>query len=159
MAKASSEWSRHALAALREAGYRGGGARTAVVELLGRQECCLTAHEIFDRLRRGRRPVGIASVYRVLDLLAELKLVKRVDVGGGTARYEAAHPTGEHHHHLVCDDCGRVEAFGDERLESTLGAIAGRLDYDVGGHEVLLHGACGDCRPARHPTGAAVGGS
>ena len=139
-------WDEHALAALREAGYRGGGARRAVVQLLGRQRCCLTAQEIFDELRAGGRPVGIASVYRVLDVLADLRLVQRVDVGSGVARYEPVQPGGEHHHHLVCGDCGRVEAFDDEALERALATVAGRVGYEVAAHEVVLHGACGECR-------------
>ena len=141
-------WEEHALAALRDAGYRAGGARRAVVQLLGRQRCCLTAQEIFDALRAEGRPVGIASVYRVLELLAELRLAQRVDVGAGTARYEPVHPDGEHHHHLVCGDCGKVEAFDDEPLEHALASIGARVGYDVNGHEGVLTGACEDCRRA-----------
>jgi Fur family ferric uptake transcriptional regulator len=140
-------WSEHALIALRGAGYRGGGARTAVVELLGRQSCCLSAQEIFDTLRVEGRPVGIASVYRVLDVLTALGVTQRLDVGGGVSRYEPVQPDGDHHHHLVCDDCGKVEAFSDEPLEVALEKLRTRVRFDVGGHEVVLHGSCADCRP------------
>ena len=71
--------------------------------------CCLTARDIADELRARGERTGIASVYRALDLLHELGLVKRLDVGDGTARYEPADPSGEHHHHLVCDRCGLVD--------------------------------------------------
>ena len=138
-------WSTEALDALGTAGYRRGGARAAVVELLGRQDCCLSAQEIFDSLRKARRPVGIASVYRALEALTELRLVKRVDAGDGIARYERATPDGDHHHHLVCRDCGKVEAFTDPRLERTIDRIAGGLGYSVEEHEVVLTGACADC--------------
>src|SRR5947209_20126394 len=94
-------WRKFALGVLDDAGYRSGGARRAVVELLGRQNCCLSAQEIFDRLRAARRPVGIASVYRTLETLADLRLVKRVDAGDGLAPYEPARPDGVHHHHLI----------------------------------------------------------
>ena len=117
------------------------------MEFLGRQSCCVTAQEIFDGLRAEGRAVGVASVYRVLETLVDLRLVQRLDVGGGTARYEAIRPDGEHHHHLVCDDCGRVDAFEDDRLERALSKVAGRVAYEVGGHEVVLRGACNDCRP------------
>jgi Fur family transcriptional regulator, ferric uptake regulator len=143
---AAGSWSAHALASLRSAGYRGGGARTRVVDLLGRQDCLLSAQEIFDTLRREGRPVGIASVYRVLDVLAALGLVQRVDLGEGLFRYEAVRPGGDHHHHLVCDDCGKVEAFTDQPLERALSDLGKRLGYAVGGHDVLLRGACGACR-------------
>ncbi len=141
-------WTTHALEMLDGAGYRRGGARRAVVELLGRQNCCMSAHEIHDRLRRARRPVGIASVYRALETLADLRLVKRVDAGDGVARFEPARPDGDHHHHLVCRDCGKVEAFSDERLERAIDKVAGGLGYSVDEHEVVLTGACSDCLAA-----------
>ena len=138
-------WTTHALETLERAGYRSGGARRAVVELLGRQNCCMSAQEIHDRLRRARRPVGIASVYRALETLAELRLVKRVDAGDGVARFEPAPADGDHHHHLVCRDCGKVEAFSDDRLERAIDKVAGGLGYSVDEHEVVLTGACADC--------------
>ena len=138
-------WTIDALESLEGAGYRRGGARAAVVDLLGRQNCCLSAQEIFDRLRRARRPVGIASVYRALEVLAELRLVKRVDAGDGIARFEPAPADGDHHHHLVCRDCGKVEAFSDSRLERAIDRVAGGLGYSVDEHEVVLVGACADC--------------
>jgi Fur family ferric uptake transcriptional regulator len=138
-------WATDALESLDDAGYRRGGARAAVVELLGRQNCCLSAQEIFDQLRKARRPVGIASVYRALEALAELRLVKRVDAGDGIARFEPAPADGDHHHHLVCRDCGKVEAFSDSRLERAIDRVAGGLGYSVDEHEVVLVGACADC--------------
>jgi Fur family transcriptional regulator, ferric uptake regulator len=138
-------WTEHTLGVLRDAGFRSGGARTAVVELLGRQQCCATAQEIHEQTRRGGRPVGIASVYRVLDLLSELSLVQRVDVGDQAARYEPALPGGEHHHHVVCGDCGRVEPWKDEGLERAVDRVAGRVGYRIAGHDVVLRGVCADC--------------
>ena len=89
-----------------EHGHRAGGARAAVIEALGRHGGCLDADELVARLRRQRKRVGVASVYRALGLLAELGLLQRVPVAGGSARYELVGPGGDHHHHLVCDDCG-----------------------------------------------------
>jgi Fur family ferric uptake transcriptional regulator len=138
-------WTTHALDTLNSAGYRRGGARRAVVELLGRQNCCMSAQDIHERLRRARRPVGIASVYRALETLADLRLVKRIDAGDGVARFEPERPDGDHHHHLVCRDCGKVEAFSDDRLERAIDRVAGGLGYSVDAHEVVLTGACADC--------------
>ena len=139
-------WAKHTLGVLRSAGLRNGGARVAVVDLLGKQTCCLTAQEIFEGTRRAGRPVGIASVYRVLELLSELGLVVRVDVGNQAARYEPALPGGEHHHHVVCEDCGKVEAWRDDGLERVVDRVARRLGYPAASHEVVLRGVCGDCR-------------
>ena len=139
-------WAAHARETLQQAGLRSGGARRAVVEFLEEQDCCLSVQEIHDGIRAGSGRAGIASVYRALDTLAELGLVQRVDFGDGVSRYEPAHPDREHHHHVVCDDCGRVEAFADDTLESALGRVAGRLGFAMGAHEVVLRGACDDCR-------------
>jgi Fur family ferric uptake transcriptional regulator len=146
MSAAGGTWTEHALAGLSGAGLRKGGARRAVVEHLGRQDCCLSAQEIFDGIRAKGGRVGIASVYRALDALAELRLVQRVDLGDGVTRYEPAHAGGDHHHHLVCDDCGRVEAFSDTTLERALERVAGRLGYEMEAHEVVVRGACDACR-------------
>jgi Fur family ferric uptake transcriptional regulator len=141
----TKRWSGHARDTLREAGHRSGGARQAVVDLLGRQHCCLSAQEISDKLRAGGTDIGQASVYRALELLHEMGLVQRVEFGEGGARYEPVLPGGEHHHHAVCDRCGRVTAFEDERLERALERLAGRLRHSMSAHDVIIHGACARC--------------
>ena len=139
-------WREHTLATLTHAGFRRGGARNAVVELLAAQDCALTAQEIDDRLRADGRAVGRASVYRILEMLTELKLVQRIDVGQGVARYEPLQPSGDHHHHLVCDRCGLVTPFEDPSLEQAIERVSRRVSFAVADHDVVLHGACGDCR-------------
>jgi len=88
----------------------------------------------------------MASVYRALEGLDELGLVQRVDLGDGISRFEPAHWEGLHHHHLVCDDCGRVEPFEDSALEAALERVAGGRGYALAAHDVLVRGACGECR-------------
>ena len=139
-------WTDQALDGIRGAGLRRGGARRAVVEFLAAQDCCRSAQEIHDGIASAGGAVGVASVYRALDTLVELRLVQRVDIGDGIARFEPAREGHDHHHHLVCDDCGKVEPFTDETLERALERAAGRLGYAMEQHEVVLHGACDDCR-------------
>jgi Fur family transcriptional regulator, ferric uptake regulator len=140
------DWTTQTLEDLQRAGYRSGGARRAVIQLLGRQECCLTAQQIFDGLRAEGRGVGIASVYRILDLLADQGFVQRVEIGDAITRFEPAHRGGDHHHHLVCNSCGKVETFEDEGLEHALRQVERKTGYTTAGHDVLLRGACQDCR-------------
>ncbi len=140
-----AEWADHAREELRQAGHRSGGARAAVLDVIARQDCCLTAQEIFDELRASGRDAGIASVYRALELLTRMGLVRRVDLGEAAA-YEPELPGGEHHHHVVCDRCGKVSSFEDSALERAIDRLAARMDFDVGGHDVVLRGACEDCR-------------
>ena len=93
MAQTRQAWSEHALERLNDAGYRRGGARQVVIELLDEQPCALSALDIEDRLReRDGRRVGRASIYRVLDELVTLGLLSRVEVGDGVARYEPQRP-------------------------------------------------------------------
>ena len=138
-------WADATLETLQRKGLRNGGARRAVIDLLAEQDCCLTAQEIFDRLRASGRQVGIASVYRVLDLLTSEGLVQRIELGSGIARYEPVHSGGEHHHHLVCDHCGRLVAFDDPALERAINRVSERLGVRVEHHDVTLRGACADC--------------
>jgi Fur family ferric uptake transcriptional regulator len=138
---ALAEWVANASAAVR----RGGKARRAVIDHLARQECCLSATEIFDGLRAEGNPAGLASIYRALEQLSSLRLVQRVDFGD-VARYEPVLPGGDHHHHVICDDCGKVEPFSDSPLEVALDGLGGRLGYELEGHDVLLRGSCGECR-------------
>jgi Fur family ferric uptake transcriptional regulator len=145
MAKRRTDWAQTTIDSLLAKGHRDSSARRAVIEFLGGQDCCLTAQEIFDRLRSDRRRVGIASVYRTLEQLSRDGYVQRIDVGAGTTLFEPIHADGQHHHHLVCDDCGKVEAFADDELERALRRVERRTGYSVGGHDVVLRGACDDC--------------
>ena len=140
-------WAQHALDELKLAGHRTGGARTAVLQLLAHQDCCLTAQEIFDRLRAEGRLVGVASVYRALDLFSRMGLVHRLEIGPA-ACYEPAHPGGEHDHHVVCDRSGKVASFEDKALEDAIELLGSRLKYSVGTHDVVLRAACPACRAA-----------
>jgi Fur family ferric uptake transcriptional regulator len=142
----SMAWTSIALERLREASGRSGAARRLVVELVGSQDCCLSAQEVHDRVREQGSRIGIASVYRTLEGLDALGLVQRVDLGDGVARFEPAHAGGDHHHHLVCDDCGKVEPFEDSSLESAIERVADGRGYEVAAHDVVLRGACEDCR-------------
>lgn len=142
---APAEWAAHAQRELSRTGYRSGGARQEVMALLAQQHCCISATQIHDRLRAGDRGVGLASVYRALDVLTQLKLVRKIDVDG-TACYEPAAPSGEHHHHAICERCGKLAPFEDAGLEELIDAIGRRLGYDIAGHDVVLRGQCPDCK-------------
>ena len=144
LAMAGTGWQAHAQQQLSRSGHRAGGAREEVLALLAGQECCLSAQAIHDRLRDEQRAVGLASVYRAVDVLARLGLVRRIDVDG-IACFEPADPSGEHHHHAICDRCGRLDAFEDPELELLIEGVAQRLGYAIEGHDVVLRGACPGC--------------
>lgn len=148
MTKTSEDtWSGRALTSLSKAGFRSGGGRRQVVDLLGRQDCALTALEIDRRLPE----VGRATVYRALEQLESLGLIQKVDVGGEAAGYERVDPGGHHHHHIVCEQCGRVVAFEDDRLEQAIVELEKRPDFKVSSHEVTLRGECATCGRSAAP--------
>jgi Fur family ferric uptake transcriptional regulator len=140
-----SSWASHVEDELAAQGHRRSASRRVVLELLAGQPCCVSATDLFDAARESGRRIGIASVYRVLDLLSEKGFVQKLDLGADHAVYERVHEVG-HHHHLVCNECGRVETFSDDKLEAALRRIEGRTGFSVESHDVLLRGACETCQ-------------
>jgi len=145
-ATTASDWTEHSVRALADAGYRASAPREEVIDALAELRCSVTAREIADLLRERGSGVGLASIYRALDLLDRHGLVQRFDVGEGVARYEPAMPGGDHHHHLVCDSCGTVEPFEDDALERAIHGLSDKTEFAIAAHDVTLHGECPACR-------------
>jgi Fur family transcriptional regulator, ferric uptake regulator len=141
----ADRWTAHALGRLANAGYHRGGARQQLLTLMGEQRCALSALELEDALARSDRRVSRASIYRILEELEAVDVVQRVEVGAGITRYEPVRRGRGHHHHLVCEKCGRVEPFSDEGLERAIARVSERVPLTVSEHEVLLRGACEAC--------------
>jgi Fur family ferric uptake transcriptional regulator len=139
------DWAERASARLVQDGYRHGGARTRLIRLLADQHCALSAVELQAALEREEGRVSRASVYRILEQLEQAELVARIEVGQGIVRYEPIRHGAGHHHHLVCDRCGRLIPFADEGLERELVRVSRRVPLHVAEHEVILHGACDRC--------------
>ena len=144
-AREAQTWTEHVHAALARAGLKRGGARERIVDLLASEPCALSAVEIEDALRARGKPAGRASIYRVLELLVDHGLVERVAVGEGLSRFERSEAGGEHHHHLVCEQCGKLVAFDDPALERAIDDLSERLGVRVEHHDVVLRGACDQC--------------
>lgn len=143
--RTEQRWSELAVQVLDEAGHRSGGARESVLRLLATEDCCLSAQQIVERLRREGDRVGTASVYRALDLLHRNGLVQRIEVGERRARYERIGPGGDHHHHAVCEDCGAITPFEDPELERAIERLGSRLGHTIAGHDVVVRGECAEC--------------
>ena len=135
---------------LKEKGLKVTRQRMAVLEAIGScpQEH-LTAEEIFELVKVGCPDIGLATVYRTIQLLGSLHLIDRVSFDDGFVRYEmgsALEGTVRHrHHHLICIKCGRVTPFQDDLLEELEGKIAETAGFRVVNHEVKLYGYCVEC--------------
>lgn len=138
-------WAEHAHATLRAAGLRRGGARTAVIEALAGHECAVSALQLDDELRSRTPRVGRASIYRALEQFEELGLVRRVERTRGTAAYERVDPSGHHHHHAICRNCGRMETFEDRSLERAIDRVSDGISFEISEHDVVLRGLCDSC--------------
>jgi Fur family ferric uptake transcriptional regulator len=129
---------------LRQNGYRLTPQRHAVLKAIAYSHDHLTPAEICERVRQEHPTIGLVTVYRVINLLTELKLICRVNLGGNSQSYLMRRPT-EHHHHLVCSQCGRTVDFTDcdlSRLEQRLSRETG---FNIEGHLLEIHGKCPDC--------------
>lgn len=126
---------------LRRAGLKVTTPRVKILELLaGAENRHLSAEDLYKRLLESNEDIGLATVYRVLTQFEAAGLVTRHHFEGGTAVVELNR--GEHHDHVVCMDCGRVEEFTDPGIEERQAAAAQRLGFAVADHSLILYGRC-----------------
>ena len=109
----------------------------------------MSAEDVYSILRENESEIGLATVYRALDLLSELGILVHVDFGDGCARYElnTSDPKVHHHHHLICGKCKKVIEFEEDLLDDLEETIAEESDFQILNHEVKFFGYCKDCRP------------
>lgn len=134
---------------LKEKGLKVTRQRLVVLEVLAENpQEHLTAEEIYERVKVGNPDIGLATVYRTVQLLLELELIERINLDDGFVRYEIGDTQGrEHHrhHHLICLRCGGVTAFQKDMLEALETGVQAALGFRVTDHEVKLYGICRDC--------------
>ena len=126
---------------LRRAGLKVTIPRLKILEILASQaNRHLSAEDLYKRLLESNEDIGLATVYRVLTQFEAAGLVTRHHFEGGTAVFELNR--GDHHDHVVCVDCGRVEEFTDPAIEERQAAAAGRLGFAIADHSLILYGHC-----------------
>ena len=108
----------------------------------------LSAEDVHDILRERKVDIGLATVYRSLELLSELGILQKMEFGDGCSRYEVntIDPTSHHHHHLICTQCGKVEEFDDDLLENLEHDIEQKTGFQVVDHQVKFFGICKECQ-------------
>lgn len=107
----------------------------------------LSAEDVHDLLKESHSEIGLATVYRSLELLCDLSILSKIEFGDGCARYElmSAEPNGHHHHHIICVKCGKVIEFKDDLLEPLENAIEKEFDFKIINHQVKFFGECKEC--------------
>lgn len=107
----------------------------------------LSAEDVYGIVKKVAPEIGLATIYRTLDLFTELDLLKRLDFGDGRNRYELNSDELSHfHHHLICTNCGVVKEFEDDMLETLESIIAKKLNFRTLDHQLKVYGYCGDCQ-------------
>jgi len=124
--------------------------RVAILEVLNsRPGIHLTAEEIYDLVKEKYPDIGMATVYRTIQMLSELNLIDKLILDDGYVRYEiskiSTEDSSHHHHHLICLDCGSIYAFQDDLLEILETRIKDALGFEVVDHKVKLYGHCKNC--------------
>ena len=108
----------------------------------------LSAEDVYGFLRDKHSDIGLATVYRSLELLGELGVLQRMEFGDGCSRYEVndTAPDAHQHHHLICLKCGKVIEFSDDLLEHLEQDIAEKSQFKIVDHQVKFFGYCKECQ-------------
>lgn len=131
-------------AALDDAGYRLTEARRSIADLIAARDGHFTAADLVEDARTRRLGIGRATIFRTLDVLADVRAVERLDLPTGEHAYVACEPA--HHHHVVCSTCGASRDIDDAGWRAVVQDIERRTGYRVDDHRLELFGSCPDCQ-------------
>jgi Fur family ferric uptake transcriptional regulator len=132
------------IGALEDRGYRLTSPRRKLAALIAGRQGHFTAEDLLAESRHRRLGVTRATVFRSLDVLADLGVVERLDLPDGGHAFVACEAA--HHHHIVCSSCGRSTGVGDHGLEAVAATIGRQTGYRVDSHRLELFGLCPSCR-------------
>jgi len=111
-----------------------------LVQLLGRR---VSAQELYEHLRRRDPSIGRATVFRTLEALVVAGVARRLEREGHVYAYVACRP--DHHHHLACDRCGRVEEIGEGFIAPVAERVAAELGFTIDDARLDFYGLCARC--------------
>ena len=145
------------LGTLKRLGYKMTSARKAILNVLSHTIDHLTAEDVYLQVHKIYPDIGLASVYRTLDLLVRIGIVFKLDFGLGKAEYELAEDVKgkKHHHHLVCTGCGQVIDYKDfskeelELLKKTEEGLLARYHFEITNHLIQFYGLCQACSESK----------
>lgn len=130
---------------LRNAGLKVTLPRVKIMQILEATESRhMSAEDVYKALRDADEDVGLATVYRVLTQFEAAGLVMRHHFEGGHSVFEMM--TEDHHDHIVCTKCGKVEEFYDDVIEAQQKKQAEKKGYTISDHSLYIYGLCKDCQ-------------
>lgn len=111
----------------------------------------MSAEEVFEMVKKTAPDIGLATVYRTLDLFTQMDLLKKLDFDDGCSRYELndRDNEGHFHHHLICLGCGKVWECEDDLLETLETILEKRLHFHTVDHQLKVYGYCEECQKKR----------
>ncbi|MEX1030934.1 MAG: Fur family transcriptional regulator [Paenibacillaceae bacterium] len=115
--------------------------------LLEHEEAHLSAEDVYMLVKEKAPDIGLATVYRTLELLSELHVVEKLNFGDGVARYDLRNENHRHHHHhLICGKCNSVEEIMEDWLIELEERLENEYKFQVLDHRLDFHGICRKCR-------------
>ena len=134
---------------LKETGFKITPQRRAVIEILLKNDNKhLSSEEIYDLVRVDCPEIGLATVYRTMQLLDDIKAISKLNLDDGCVRYEL-NLNGEeshHHHHLICKDCGNIIEVKEDLLDSIEETIQELYKFNISDHDLKFYGTCEGCK-------------
>lgn len=133
---------------IKEHKYKFTNQRQIILQIfLDSKENHMSAEDVFGRVKDGYPDIGLATVYRSLELFTSLDILKKLDFGDGRSRYELNDPQPHHsHHHLICLGCGKVVEFTYDFLEGMKEEIKKHDGFQVVDSQLKVYGYCRECQ-------------
>jgi Fur family ferric uptake transcriptional regulator len=133
---------------LKQKGYKLTPQRRAIVDIIIQNAGShLTTEELYDLVKTECPEIGLATVYRTVQLLEELGVVSKLDLNDGCYRYELVREDENHqHHHLICSQCEKVIEVQGDLLEVLEHEIESKYDFKIKNHSVKFYGICSECK-------------
>ena len=132
-------------AAVRKHGYKLTPQRRAVIKAIAGTHEHMTPSELHERVRRDNPGIGLVTVYRTMDILADIGLICELHSGNNCRSYLLRRPA-EHHHHLICSECGQVVDFTDCDLSELEQQLSRDTGFEMESHLLEFLGRCPACQ-------------
>lgn len=131
---------------LNERGFRLTPQRRSILDVIYENKGeHLSIDEIYELVKRRCPEIGLATVYRTMQLLEEIKIAYKHNFNDGKSRYEIILDVDHQHHHLICTKCGMIIEVEEDLLENTEHEIEKKYDFKITNHNVKFYGYCKDC--------------